>query len=265
MGMINERGEHEQRRQPRRQRSCRHRNRLWRRCYFPLFRDIWGHSMDHQTPTLTPEPRPFPWTARKLDAARLVAEDFLSDERIAAQVGIDRRQLTRWKSVPQFMAKVEAIVAALGERSLRFAVARRHRRVKAQNDRWRRLKQVIRERAADPQLADVPGGSTGLVLRRLKMIGAGENSQVIEEFEVDTGLLKALLDHEKQVAQEVGQWTEKREVDNKEGAVNITFIEVRLNGPTVDRTNSGTAGAEWEANARPRLQFSPGPDPGVGE
>lgn|GEM_PF-3269057 len=81
--------------------------------------------MDPQTPTLAPEPKPFPWTARKLDAARLVAEDSLSDERIAAKVGIDRRQLTRWKSVPQFIAKVEGIIATLGERSLRFAVARR--------------------------------------------------------------------------------------------------------------------------------------------
>jgi hypothetical protein len=240
-------------------------NRVRRGRDFPLAGTFWDIGMDPKTSKPTPEPKSFRWTGRKLDAVRLVAEDSLSDERIAAQVGIDRRQLTRWKSVPQFMAKVEGIVAALGERSLCFAVARRHRRVKAQNDRWQRLKQIIRARAADPEMVGVPGGSTGLVLRRLKMIGAGENSREIEEYEVDTGLLKALLDHEKQVAQEVGQWTEKREIGNKEGAVNITFIEVRLNDHAVDRTNSGAVGTEWKADARPRLQFSSGPDPGVAE
>ncbi len=161
-------------------------------------RDILGHS--------APAPRPFHWNARKVLAARLVAEDLLSDERIAAKVGVDRRQLARWKAHPDFAAKVQDLVTAMGERSLRFAVARRHRRVQAMNDRWRKMKQVLRERAAAPEMENVPGGKTGLLVRKVKCIGGGENAREVEEYEVDTGLLKEIRDLEKQVAQELGQW-----------------------------------------------------------
>jgi hypothetical protein len=201
--------------------------------------------MDTQTPTPTLEPRPFPWTARKLDAARLVAEDSLSDQRIAAQVGIERRQLTRWKSVPQFMAKVEAIVAALGERSLRFAVARRHRRVKAQNDRWRKMKRVMRERAAALEMANVPGGKTGLLVRKVKSIGGGESAREVEEYEVDTGLLKEIRDLEKQVAQEVGQWEAGKGDDrpnvnlNVGGSVNVVAVKQFANLTLAERLRIG--------------------------
>jgi hypothetical protein len=194
---------------------------------------------------LTPEPKPFPWTARKLEAARLVAEDFLSDERIAAKVGIDRRQLTRWKSVPQFMAKVEGIVAALGERSLRFAVARRHRRVKAQNDRWRKMKRVMRERAAAPEMANVPGGKTGLLVRKVKSIGGGESAHEVEEYEVDTGLLKEIRDLEKQVAQEVNQWEAGKGADrpnvnlNVGGSVNVVAVKQFANLTLDERLRIG--------------------------
>ena len=63
----------------------------------------------------------------------------------------------------------------MGERSLRFAVARRHRRVQAMNDRWRKMKQVLRERAAAPEMSNVPGGKTGLLVRKVKSIGGGES------------------------------------------------------------------------------------------
>jgi hypothetical protein len=44
------------------------------------------------------------------------------------------------------------------------------------------------------------------------VIGSGKKAKVIEECEVDTGLLNAMADLETQVAIETGQWTEKQDV-----------------------------------------------------
>ncbi len=152
------------------------------------------------------EPAPFTWTGTKQRAAALLAEDGLTDARIAARLKVTDRTLRLWKAHPEFAARVKQIVADLGERSLRFAVARRHRRVRAMNDRWRKMKQVLRERAAAPEMENVPGGKTGLLVRKVKSIGGGDSAREVEEYEVDTGLLKEIRDLEKQVAQEVGQW-----------------------------------------------------------
>jgi hypothetical protein len=177
-------------------------------------------------------------------AARLVAEDQLSDVKIAAKVGIERRQLTRWRQHPEFAAKVNALIAAMGERSMRFAVARKHRRVKAMNERWRKLKQIMRERAAAPDMAGVPGGKTGLLVRKVKSIGTGKHAREIEEFEVDTGLLKEIRDLEREVALELGQRDAKGDDRpninlNIEGSVNVLAVKQFASLSLADRLRLG--------------------------
>lgn len=200
--------------------------------------------------------RPFRWTGRTLTAARLVAEDLLSDHRIAARVGVDRRQLTRWRQHPEFAARVNTLVAAMGERSLRFAIARQHRRVKALNERWEKLKQIVRQRAAAPEMANVPGGTTGLLVRKVKSIGAGDNAREVEEFEVDTGLLKEIRELEKQAAQELGQWDADRA---PAGGVNlIHYIRVNVNGTETPGSEAGRGG-----EVIPELQLPHRPAEGV--
>jgi hypothetical protein len=81
--------------------------------------------------------------------------------------------------------------------------------VKALGDRWNRLRQVIAARAADPDHAKAPGGDTGLLVRKLKQIGSGESARTVEEYEVDAALLREAREHEKQAAQELGQWNEE--------------------------------------------------------
>jgi hypothetical protein len=205
------------------------------------------------------ETTPFNWTGQKQRAAALLAEDGLPDARIAARLKVTDRTLRLWKAHPEFAARVKQVVAELGERSLRFAVGRRHRRVKALDRRWRKMKRVMAQRAAAPEMATVPGGTTGLLVRKVKSMGAGENAREVEEFEVDTGLLKELRELEKQAAQELGQWAEKRELSGPNGQP-VAFVEVRLtDGRAADR--NGDSGGE----ARPGLQLPPGPEPGVGE
>jgi transposase-like protein len=154
---------------------------------------------------------PFAWSKKRERAARLVAEDKLSDAQIAGELGIAKMTLERWKRHPEFRKRVDQHVEAYKAACLKRGIAQRERRVEVLNDLWERMQQVIAERAEAPEVQEVAGGKTGLITRTLKGIGKGEDFQVVEVFEVDTGLLRELREHQRQAAQELGQWTEKRE------------------------------------------------------
>lgn len=157
----------------------------------------------------------FAWTAPRIDAARLVAEDALFDEQIAATCGVTRKTLHMWKTRPAFQARVKEHVAAYKAVVLRRGIAQHERRVDALNDRWRRMKAVIDARAEEH--GDVPGGDSGLYVKQIKSIGAGPSAYTVDEYVVDTGLLNEMRQHEKQAAQEVGQWVEKSALTDPTG------------------------------------------------
>lgn len=223
----------------------------------------------------------FKWTRQRERAALLVAEDKLSDRDIAAEIKAHVVTLERWKQHPDFQARVSEHVAAYRQAIRQRGIAVLENRVDALNQRWELLQQVVRERGADPSMAEIPGGSTGLLIRRGKLVKvyeptkialeghsegdpcpqcAGEEgglprlvlgtvtnlatgnmrealicrvcgegwretdtlasaklNEIVYEYELDTGLLKELREHEKQAAQELGQWTERKELSGPDG------------------------------------------------
>lgn len=104
--------------------------------------------------------------------------------------------------------QLAADVTAVTSEALRAApiLAARENRLAALQDRHNRLNLVMYERADD--MADAPGGKSGLLARKRKMIGAGPMAREVTEYELDTGLLSEFREHEKQVAIELGQWQE---------------------------------------------------------
>jgi hypothetical protein len=50
----------------------------------------------------------------------------------------------------------------------------------------------------------VPGGKTGLVVKTVKAVGKGEDFRLVEQYQLDVGLLKAILEHERRAAEEAG-------------------------------------------------------------
>ena len=76
---------------------------------------------------------------------------------------------------------------------------------------WKKMQRVIAERAKDPVMEKAPGGRTGLLVHRRKVIGQGDNGMMVDEYEVDTGLLHELRETERQAAQEMGEWVSKHE------------------------------------------------------
>lgn len=168
----------------------------------------------------------FRWSGRRERAALLVAQDELSDEQIAESVNVTRRALAKWKRAPEFAARVADLVAAMREAVRARGIAERQNRVDALNERWELMRKIVAERAAAQEMAQIAGGKTGLLVRQLKQVGVGREAQVVEEFSVDTGLLRELREHEKQAAIELGQWQEKREVSGPGGLPLINTVEV---------------------------------------
>jgi hypothetical protein len=158
------------------------------------------------------------WNEHLERAALLVAQDSLSDEKIADELGISRKTLHNWKTDAAFVERVNQIVAEIQEKIVARGIAEKQNRIDALNRRHKLMEEVIGARAKN--LSSVPGGGkTGLLVRQVKGIGKGEQFQVIEEYAVDTGLLKEMREHEKQAAIEVGQWSEKHELTGKNGGV----------------------------------------------
>ena len=167
----------------------------------------------------------FEWTAAATDAAQLVADGELSFNAIAQAVGTSHVTLRKWRREDEFAGRVAELRGEYRELVRRRGIADREKRIDALADRHRRMCQVMAERAADPRMASIPGGRTGLVVitdwkEILLPIGDGSKATdrdgdesasratiptMVPIHEVDTGLLKELRAHEQQAAQEVGQ------------------------------------------------------------
>ncbi len=185
------------------------------------------------------------WTKRREQAALLVAQDELTDEGIAAAVGVTRQALAKWKRRPEFAERVAATVEELRQAILARGIADKVERIRRLDDLAGRLQRVMVERAADPTMRDVPGGGTGLLVRQAKLVkvyssdrepGAGDDEGetlysakrdvIVYEYPVDTGLTRELREAMKQAAVEKGEWAERHEHTGKGGGP-IAFRDLR--------------------------------------
>lgn len=175
-------------------------------------------------------------SAREERAAGLAADDTMSDEAIAAEVGVNRRTLTRWRANPAFVARVAELVEAARAEARAKTIAEKQFRVDQANDRHERMRKLIEARAK--QHEEIPGGDTGLLVAEPKMVkvfdadrrnrrGKRTDDYADEEdedqltptgrvmvmftYKADTALLAEMRATEKQVAIELGEWTEKGE------------------------------------------------------
>lgn len=156
----------------------------------------------------------FTWTEDQIEAAQLIADGNLTIVEIAEKFGVTRQTIYNWKQIPEFASRIEEHLEEFRQEIRRRGLASREKRIAALNDRWKRLQRLIEARADDPQMAEIPGGSTGLLVKTVKTRQVGELiSETTVEAELDSVLLKELREHEKQAAQELGQWTEKHEVE----------------------------------------------------
>lgn len=123
------------------------------------------------------------------------------------------------------LLKIAEIKAAIDDQLSnikRQGIQLQQNRIDGLAERHRLMLQVIEERAAELE-HKTAGGGTGLLVEKVKETKFGPRY----EYAVDTGLLRELREHEKQIAQELGEWTEKSELSGPNGgAIPIIGIEV---------------------------------------
>jgi hypothetical protein len=146
-------------------------------------------------------------TKKQDQAALWLAEGQMADEAIAAKLHINPVTLWRWKQQPAFAAVVAGHKAMWAAEIAQEGIANRQNRINALNERWELMQRVIKARAADATMTGA-GHETGLLVRTYKP----GKYRVVEEYRVDAGLLAELRAHEKQAAEELGQWTKKTDV-----------------------------------------------------
>jgi phage terminase small subunit len=176
---------------------------------------------------------PSPWlpNPRHEQFARLVAAGATGK---AAYIGAGYRQrgakqsAYRLLAIPAVQAHVGKLRSEIRERLKDNTIRDPNYRINALQDRWMRMRRLIDARAADAEMQKAPGGSTGLLVRKLQQIGRGDEARIIEDFSVDTGLIRAMLALGKQAAQEVGEWGAKPAKPVRSANKTLTLVE-RLN------------------------------------
>ena len=189
-----------------------------------------GQSVGEREPgaSIVPIVRSFAWTKQRARAAELVADGDLTDDAIASALGCARSTLAVWRAHPEFTARVAEILAAYTAAVLARGIARQERRIDAANDRHARMQRVIEARAGDPTMADVPGGTEGLLVRQYRTVGRGDDAEVVEQYAIDTGLLREMRAHEEQVAKELGQWIEKSDLTSGGQPLRREYVGVTI-------------------------------------
>jgi hypothetical protein len=158
-----------------------------------------------------------PLSEKELLAVQLIAADEITDAEIAERVGVNPATLWRWKKRDDFRDALKAYITECEESFVNVGIGQKNRRLAMLGDQFLRMRTVMLERAADPKMADIPGGKTGLLCRTVKGVGRGDDFELIDLYEVDTALLKEMRETMKQAAQESGQWVEKTALTDPSG------------------------------------------------
>lgn len=167
----------------------------------------------------------FTWTEQTLSLLAMIVEGRYAAYHLAMATGLSTSAIREIRNNPVFQQAVAQAQEKFVKQVLEIGLARKTERVKLLADRLERIQCVVEERAAaaspeaaeaygikyDEALAQAPGGSSGLVVHDLKVVGTGRNTMIIDEYKVDTGTLATEAALTKQLAQELGQFTEKTE------------------------------------------------------
>jgi len=121
-----------------------------------------------------------------------------------------RQAVYKLKNRPEVRKRIMELAAEAAEQFRCLTLGSTKERLMELEDRWRRMKALIRARAGDPRMQQTPGGETGLLVLRQKVLGNGTGT--IDEYCFDHTLMEAMLALEAQAAKELGQWTQKLEV-----------------------------------------------------
>lgn len=184
--------------------------------------------------------KPHPNTdAKKAVAIAMLAPADRTIRSVIAELGISRTQFFKWRQDPLFDRLLEESRAAYAKRFFHIGLVNKEQRLMHLNDMHERLMEVIEERAESPIYKEAPGGSTGLIVKTIRIITPkGKPPIRINEYKVDTATLAELREIQRDVAEEMGQLTQKHELTGLDGKplqppqINVNFVAVAAGNGT---------------------------------
>lgn len=180
-------------------------------------------------------------TPRQEQAALEVALDQLTDKEIAAKAGITEEGLRKWKKRPEFAERINTLRAAFSRAVEGKGIAQKEARLQELQSLLEGMKDVRVGRAEE--LSHAPGGASGLLVRQYKQTGRDDFR---EEYVFDAALVREIRATLQQAAQELGQWTEKREtktdlrVQDLDAAIAAELAELAGGGQTSSTGETAT-------------------------
>jgi len=141
---------------------------------------------------------------RQIQAAVLTAHG-KSAQTCADEVGCCRKTIERWRLLPEFRAQVLTELQDIRRKIRTTGAAVKEVRIKAIGKRLRALYKIAEKRAGKEEYGGAPWDDTGYMVRRDKMLGSGDMATLVTEYELDTGLLSQMLEHERAIARELGE------------------------------------------------------------
>jgi hypothetical protein len=160
----------------------------------------------------------FLWNGEREEIALHVAQGKLSWEKIAAEVGVSRGTVWNLYQIPDFKARVDEHKAAFASEIRSRALANHEGRLDSLYKLRERIMRILEEReAAYDDNHTEPGMASGLLNENVTIMqmdgDSGERSRIIKrEYKYETALARDLMAIEKQIAQELGQFSEKSEI-----------------------------------------------------
>lgn len=88
-------------------------------------------------------------------------------------------------------------------------------RIISLQDLWERVRLVVAERSNDPDIADLPGAKSGLLIVTKRTTRIKDTETTTIETKVDHQTIAALLDIQDRAAEELGQRTARKELVSK--------------------------------------------------
>lgn len=200
------------------------------------------------------------WTPKRQLAVELLATSDDSTEVIAEQVGVLAGTLCKWKREPAFVEKLREHEQMLAERWMERGLARRPRRLKELSEQYTRITAELEARGEMMRAEGDAMGFSGMVSKKQRQVGKGEDAQVVTEYEIDTATSRELRAILEQIARELGQWQDKRETEAASN-VQVTAMQVILVQPGSVEAKTGTvetravdASLYIDAPARPQIE-----------
>jgi len=155
----------------------------------------------------------FEWDSTKEEAAMLIAVGELTNDEISERLDIGIATLYRWKTYQEFKDRVKELKDAIRKEIMDTSIGDIVQRIRRANKRWMAIDKLIAARGSSLECKNAPGGDTGLLTYDMKVIGTGPMQQTVEVFTFDAALLREERELQKYVSQELGQWTEKQNVE----------------------------------------------------